>query len=177
MFVFSVVKSSTPSYQKLQCRLTAPFFIDMHPVACECLAKKENKNRWSPQHVTALARLSSTKQSSSGSVDLCTFSRVEQIRGYVPREMSTTVLIFADGAQIRARICAPVHVYARGIEYAVTPAAADAGRKTEARKSDEKSRGSGRTVSRDFWLPKIALAKNNYCWISVEKMRRCGLQQ
>ena len=30
------------------------------------------------------------------------------------------MLIFEDGAQIRARICAPVHVYAEGIEYAVT---------------------------------------------------------
>ena len=35
--------------------------------------------------------------------------------------MSTLLLIFADGAQIRARICAPVHVYAEGNEYAVTP--------------------------------------------------------
>ena len=32
------------------------------------------------------------------------------------------VLIFADGAQIRARICASVHVYAEGNEYAVTTA-------------------------------------------------------
>ena len=82
------------------------------------LAKKENKHRWSPQHAcaTALAGLSSTKQSSSGSVDLhgAHFRRGNKYAGTYPAKMSTEVLIFADGAQIRARICAPVHVFAGG---------------------------------------------------------------
>ena len=34
--------------------------------------------------------------------------------GTYPAKMSTMVHIFADGARIRARICAPVHVYAGG---------------------------------------------------------------
>ena len=34
--------------------------------------------------------------------------------GMYPAKMSTMVHIFADGARIRARICAPVHVYAGG---------------------------------------------------------------
>ena len=107
---------------------------------------------------TALAGLSSTKQSSSGSVDLhgAHFRGWNKYAGTYPAKMSTVVLIFADGAQIRARIffltvklisfstyrrnhreittrrdttqirariCAPVHVYAGGggDEYAVTP--------------------------------------------------------
>ena len=73
---------------------------------------------------TALAGLSSTKQSSSGPVDLhgAHFHGGNKYAGTYPAKMSTVVLNFADGAQIHARICAPVHVYARGIEYAVTPA-------------------------------------------------------
>ena len=72
---------------------------------------------------TALAGLSSTKQSSSGSVDLhgAHFRGGNKYAGTYPAKMNTVVLIFANGAQIRARVCAPVHVYARGIEYAVTP--------------------------------------------------------
>ena len=77
---------------------------------------------------TALAGLSSTTQSSSGSVDLhgAHFRGWNKYAGTYPAKMSNVVLIFADGAQIRARICAPVHVYAGGggggDEYAVTPA-------------------------------------------------------
>ena len=73
---------------------------------------------------TALAGLSSTKQSSSGSVDLhgAHFRGWNKYAGTYPAKMSTMVLIFADGAQIRARICAPVHVCAEGNDYAVTPA-------------------------------------------------------
>ena len=75
---------------------------------------------------TALAGLSSTKQSSSGSVDLhgAHFRGWNKYAGTYPAKMSTRVLIFADGAQIRARICAPVHVYVGGgggDKYAVTP--------------------------------------------------------
>ena len=50
------------------------------------------------------------------------FAGENNYAGTYPAKMSTIVLIFADGAQICARICAPVHVYAEGIEYAVTPA-------------------------------------------------------
>ena len=79
---------------------------------------------------TALAGLNSTKQSSSGSVDLpgARFrgggggGGGNEYAGTYPAKMSTMVHIFADGARIRARICAPVHVYAGGNEYAVTPA-------------------------------------------------------
>ena len=70
---------------------------------------------------TALARLSLTKQSSSGSVDL----HGVHFRGwnkYADTYPAKMVLIFAYGAQIRARICAPAHVYARRNEYALTPA-------------------------------------------------------
>ena len=59
-FVFTVVKSTMPSYEKLQCRLTAPYII------CglwRWLAKKENQHRWSPQHVQLLRR-DWTRQSS-----------------------------------------------------------------------------------------------------------------
>ena len=61
---------------------------------------------------TALAGLNSTKQSSSGSVDLpgARFRGGNEYAGMYPAKMSTMVHIFADGA----RICAPVHVYAGG---------------------------------------------------------------
>ena len=53
---------------------------------------------------------------SSSASAWCTISRGERIRWYVPRENEHhgMVHIFADGARIRARICAPVHVYAGG---------------------------------------------------------------
>ena len=56
---------------------------------------------------TALARLSSTKQSSSGSVDLhgAHFRRGEQIRGYVPRENEHHGAHFR-GWSTRANLCA-----------------------------------------------------------------------
>ena len=77
---------------------------------------------------TALARLNSTKQSSSGSVDLhgAHFRGWKKYAGTYPARMSTMVLIFADGAQIRARICAPGARFRGGNEYAVTPAALQA---------------------------------------------------
>ena len=58
---------------------------------------------------TALAGLNSTKQSSSGSVNLqgAHFRGWNKYAGTYPAKMSTVVLIFADGAQIRVRICAP----------------------------------------------------------------------
>ena len=51
----------------------------------------------------ALAGLRSTKQSSSGSVDLhgAHFRGGTKYAGTYPAKMSTVVLIFADGAQIR----------------------------------------------------------------------------
>ena len=51
----------------------------------------------------ALAGLRSTKQSSSGSVDLhgAHFRGGNKYAGTYPAKMSTVVLIFADGAQIR----------------------------------------------------------------------------
>ena len=68
----------------------------LHPSSSTCtlwlVSASQRKKIETDDHLTAcataLARLSSTKQSSSGSVDLqwCTFSRVEQISGYVPRE-------------------------------------------------------------------------------------------
>ena len=53
---------------------------------------------------TALAGLSSTKQSTSGSVNLhgARFRGWNKYAGTYPAKMSTVVLIFADGAQIRA---------------------------------------------------------------------------
>ena len=72
---------------------------------------------------SALAGLSLTKQSSAESVDLHSahFRGWNKYVGTYPTKLSTVVLIFADGAQIRARICASVHVYAEGSYYAVTP--------------------------------------------------------
>ena len=61
-----------------------------------------------------------TELDSSGSVDLygAHFREWNKYAGTHSAKMSTMVLIFADGAQIRARVCAPVHVYAEGNEYA-----------------------------------------------------------
>ena len=42
------------------------------------------------------------------------FAGGNEYAGTYPAKMSTMVHIFADGARIRARICAPVHVYAGG---------------------------------------------------------------
>ena len=111
-----------PSYEKLQCRLTATYII----VACDGDLQRKNIN--TDDHLSICncsgAGLSSTKQSSSASVDLhgAHFRGWNNYAGTYTANMSTMVLIFADGAQIRARICVPVHVYAEGNEYAVTPA-------------------------------------------------------
>ena len=55
-----------------------------------------------PACATALAGLSSTKQSSSGSVDLhgAHFRGWNKYAGTYPAKISTVVLIFADGAQM-----------------------------------------------------------------------------
>ena len=104
---------------------------------------------------TALAGLSSTKQSSSGSVELhgAYFRGWNKYAGTYPAKMSTVVLIFADGAQIRARIYAPVHIYAEGNEYALTPAASTV---------DESSRFFSLSISA-FWLNGLAFWRLHCC--------------
>ena len=73
-----------PSYQKLQCRLTAPNII----VACDGDLQRKKINTddhltmCNPSGGTELDKASSQVQDQS----ICTFSRVEQIRGCVPRE-------------------------------------------------------------------------------------------
>ena len=66
-FVFTVVKSTMPSYQKLQCRLTAPYIL----VACDGGLHRKKMN--TDDHLSMCncsGGLSSTKQSSSGSVNI-----------------------------------------------------------------------------------------------------------
>ena len=60
-------------------------------------------------YATALARLSWTKLSSSGSVDLhgARFRWRNKYAGTYAAKKGTLVVVFADGAQIRVRICAP----------------------------------------------------------------------
>ena len=84
-FVFTVVKLTMPSYQKLQCRLTAPYIL----VACDGGLKRKKIN--TDDHLSMCNH--------SGGIELDkevkfrisrsewrTFSRVERIRRYVPRE-------------------------------------------------------------------------------------------
>ena len=115
-FVFTVVKSTMPSYEKLQCRLSAPYIL----VACDGGLQRKKIN--TDDHLSMCSCSGGTeltKQPSSGSVDLhgAHFRGGNKYAGTYTAKMSTVVLIFADGAQIR---CAPVHVYAGGNEYAVT---------------------------------------------------------
>ena len=103
-----------PSHQKLQCRLTAPYIS----VACD--GDLQRKKISTDDHLsmcncsggTELDKAVKFRTSRSA---WCTFSRMEQIRGYVPRENEH------HGAHFRGGQCAPVHVYAEGNEYAATP--------------------------------------------------------
>ena len=120
-FVFTVVKSTMPSYQKLQCRLTAPYIL----VACDGGLQRKKIN--TDDHLcmcncsggTELDKAVNFRISQSA---WCTFSRGEQIRGYVPRENEHR------GAHFRgwctnslANLCAGARLRG-GNEYAVTPA-------------------------------------------------------
>ena len=110
-----------PSYQKLQCRLAAPYIL----VACNGRLQRKKIN--TDDHLsmcscsggTALDKAVKFRISWSG---WCTFSRGEQIRGYVPRENEHR------GAHFRgwctnslANLCAGARLRG-GNEYAVTPA-------------------------------------------------------
>ena len=120
MFMFSVVKSSTPSYQKLQCRLTAP---SSSTCTLWLVSASQRKKIKTDDHLSMCNCSGATELDKAVKFDLhgAHFRGGDKYAGTYPAKMSTMVLIFAYGAQIRARICAPVHVYARGIEYAVTP--------------------------------------------------------
>ena len=84
-FVFTVVKSTMPSYQKLQWRLTAPYIL----VACDGGLQRKKIN--TDVHVSMCNCSGGTELDKAVKFRIsrsawCTFSRVEQIRGYVPRE-------------------------------------------------------------------------------------------
>ena len=110
-----------PSYQKLQCRLTAPYTL----VACDGGLKRKKIN--TEDHLSMCNCSGGTELDKAVKFRIsrsawCTFSRVEQIRGYVPRENEH------QGAHFRgwctnslANLCAGARLRG-GNEYAVTPA-------------------------------------------------------
>ena len=110
-----------PSYQKLQCRLTAPYIL----VACDGGLQRKKIN--TDDHLSMCKCSGGTELDKAVKLKIsrsawCTFSRVEQIRGYVPRENEHR------GAHFRgwctnslANLCAGARLRG-GIEYAVTPA-------------------------------------------------------
>ena len=99
--------------QKLQCRLSAPYIL----VACDGGLQRKKIN--TDDHLSMCNCSGGTELDKAVKFRIsrsawCTFSRGNKYAGTYPAKMSTVVLIFADGAQIRARICAPMHVYAGG---------------------------------------------------------------
>ena len=119
--MFTVVKSTMPSYQKLQCRLTAPNIL----VACNGGSPRKKIN--TDDHLSMCSCSGGTALDKAVKFRIswsawCTFSRGEQIRGYVPRENEHR------GAHFRgwytnslANLCAGARLRG-GNEYAVTPA-------------------------------------------------------
>ena len=84
-FAFTVVKSTMPPYQKLQCRLTAPYIL----VACDGGLQRKKIN--TDDHLSMCNHSGGTELDKAVKFRMsrsawCTFSRVERIRGYVPRE-------------------------------------------------------------------------------------------
>ena len=122
-FVFTVVKSwsTMPSYQKLQCRLSAPYIF----VACDRGLQRKKIN--TDDHLSMCSCSGGTELHKAVKFRIsrsawCTFSRGEQIRGYVHRENEHR------GAHFRgwctnslANLCAGARLRG-GNEYAVTPA-------------------------------------------------------
>ena len=105
-FVFTVVKSTMPLYQKLRCCLSAPYIL----VACDGGLERKKKN--TDDHLsmcncsggTELDKAVKFRMSRSAR---CTISRGEQIPGWCTNS--------------RADLCAGARLR-EGIEYAVTPA-------------------------------------------------------
>ena len=107
-FVFTVVKSTMPSYQKLQCRLTAPYIL----VACDGgLQRKKihTDDHLSMYNCSGGTELDKAVKSRISRSAWCTFSRGEQIRGYVPRENGHRGAHFRGWCtNSRANLCAGV---------------------------------------------------------------------
>ena len=109
-----------PSYQKLQCRLTAPYIL----VACNGGLQRKKIN--TDDHLSMCSCSGGTALDKAVKFRIswsawCTFSRGEQIRGYVPRENEHR------GAHFRgwctnslANLCTGARLRG-GNEYAVTP--------------------------------------------------------
>ena len=116
-----------PSYQKLQCRLSAPYIL----VACDGGLQRKKIN--TDDHLSMCSCSGGTELDKAAKFRIsrsawCTFSRGEQIRGYVHRENEHR------GAHFRgwctnslANLCAGARLRGGGggggNEYAVTPAA------------------------------------------------------
>ena len=110
-----------PSYQKLQCRLSAPYIL----VACDGGLQRKKIN--TDDHLSMCSCSGGTELDKAVKFRIsrsawCTFSRGEQIRGYVHRENEHR------GAHFRgwctnslAYLCAGARLRG-GNEYAVTPA-------------------------------------------------------
>ena len=87
-FVFTVVKSTMPWYQKLQCRPS-------HPTSSTCtlwfVSDIQRKNINTDDHLSMYNCPGATELDKAVKPRIrqsawCNFSRVDQIRGYVPRE-------------------------------------------------------------------------------------------
>ena len=113
-----------PSYQKLQCRLSAPYILG----ACDGGLQRKKIN--TDDHLSMCSCSGGTELDKAAKFRIsrsawCTFSRGEQIRGYVHRENEHRGAHFRGWCtNLLANLCAGARLRGGGggNEYAVTPA-------------------------------------------------------